>query len=50
MYFLFRGIFDGFSGNFDKDKICLHYRNNLNEICQDNFNKIRRLIVLIYTT
>ena len=46
MYFLFKGIFDGFSSDPDKDELCLYYRKNLNILSEEHFNKIRRIIVL----
>ncbi len=46
MYFLFKGVLEGFSLEPDKDELCLYYRENLNNLSEDSFNKIRRLIVL----
>ena len=46
MYFLFKGVIDGFSSDPDKDELCLYYRKNLNILSEEHFNKIRRIIVL----
>jgi hypothetical protein len=46
MYFLFKGVLEGFSLEPDNDELCRCYRENLNYLSEGNFNKIRRLIVL----